>query len=260
MVCNVLLDIHQTARGVICDQTQCRANWASKIASERNGRRQRNEHLARSKVSATAHSLINEQSVRRYGSFNAARIPASARSLRPADEQRQQQYRQHFEELLYQWASLPNSTKVSMRLSFKAMQQEPGLLGQACVTCRGQCCRLGNTHAFQTVETIKRWFVLNPESSIDDCREACFSFLHSHSIGNSCIFLGNKGCRLPKQMRSNMCNNWICRDLENLKSTQLSNPPPITILVAMSDEKPLRVRVVNSDSGEELEPELETDP
>jgi len=285
-ICDAPLDVHQAARGLLCDRIECRTQWAARFATQRDRRHQRNDHLARRLAFQAIENLVQENKIQRRADFQVATVPASQSVIRPANWQRQQSYREHFEQLLAAWQEQhpetdPNDQRVDQPVEdpVNETDMEPaddpidepseivaqetdtdtlaGLFGQSCATCRGKCCLRGGTHAFQTVETLDRWFALHPDASVEDCREAYFSHLKSNSVEGSCVFHGSRGCELPRAWRGDMCNTWICHSLQRIRKNHDLHGKTITIIVATEPGLARRVNVVRSATGERLEPEME---
>jgi hypothetical protein len=228
------------------------------MVMQRDRRHQRNDHLAKSLAYRAIESLMQEQRIQRYGNFQVATVPTSQKPLRPASQSRQQSYREHFEQLLSAWQEEYSETDQTEESGAQADQETlPGLSGQACATCRGKCCKQGGTHAFQTVDTLKRWFELHPEATVDDCRDAYFAHLKTNTIDGSCVFHGARGCELPRDWRADMCNSWSCHSLQRLRKNHDLHNKAITIIVAVEPGAARRANVVRSASGERLEPEIE---
>ena len=275
-ICETPLDVHQAARGQLCDRPGCRTQWASRIAMRRDRRHQRNDHLAKSLAFRTIENLMLENQIQRRANFLVATVPASQKPLRPANRKRQQSYREHFEQLLIAWQEQYSEMELAEELTegeteaveaVEAVVEEPveqpeqeplsALFGQACATCRGNCCTRGGTHAFQTLDTLERWFELHPEATVDDCRDAYFAHLKPNSIEGSCVFHGAGGCELPRDWRADMCNTWICHSLQQLRKNHVLHGKSITIIVATEPGVARRANVVRSDSGARVEQEVE---
>jgi hypothetical protein len=261
-VCDVPLNVHQAARGQLCDNIGCRNQWASRMAMRRDRRHERNEHLARSLAHRAIEILVRENRIQRRGHYEVATVPASRKSLRPANRERQQRYREHFEQLLLAWQEQPDEAgpvEAPTEAAAEPLEDETpsALFGQACATCRGNCCSRGGTHAFQDLATLRRWFALHPDATGDDCREAYFSHLKTGSVEGSCVFHGSQGCELPRDWRADMCNSWICPSLQRIRKNHELRRKPVTIIVALEPGAAIRVNVVRSQTGERLEPEVE---
>ena len=257
-ICSQQLNVHQAARGLVCDKPDCRQSWARQIDSQKRARHQRNNDLITRQASLAIYRLMEQKKINRYSSTNIAPVPASTAPLRPADSVRQTLFRQHFEALLDEWENREETLEFAESSSPTEAKPDPaGLAAQACSTCRGHCCREGSTHAFITLDVIARWVANNPDTDLEECRAYYLSRLPSHSIAGSCVYHGVNGCQLEREMRADLCNTWDCSSLSQLNTVASIDPKPVTLIVASENGNPLRVRIVQSDSGQLLEPEVE---
>lgn len=88
------------------------------------------------------------------------------------------------------------------------------VVAAACAHCRGCCCQHGGDHGYLTPGTIARVRSLQPEWSDDDIVQAYLSRIGTRSYHRSCIFHGPGGCALPRSMRSETCNAYLCDGLK----------------------------------------------
>ena len=86
-------------------------------------------------------------------------------------------------------------------------------LARGCTACRGWCCRRGGTHAFLDAASVLR--ILSEENTLasSDLEAEYRSRVEGTHLEGGCLFQGPQGCRLPRTLRSNTCNNWLCEDL-----------------------------------------------
>jgi hypothetical protein len=84
----------------------------------------------------------------------------------------------------------------------------------ACATCRGQCCSHGGEHAYLDEDTIRRvartWPELGPRGIAARYRAR----VAKESFAGSCVFHGARGCRLSRELRSDLCNEFYCNALK----------------------------------------------
>ena len=260
MICGAPLDIHQAARSKLCQSPSCIREHAAAAARRINQRHRRNRDQAVGSANATVRALMESGKLARRAQAHVAPVPSFNRQLRPPDPNRLDQYAAHLDDLLTQWVA---EQERGQHNTIPITTSESGtrradLYAQACATCRGNCCRDGNTHGHQTLDTIRRWFALNPDSDPDDCRQDYLSRLGGYSYDNSCVFHGAEGCFLPARMRSDTCNNRTCWEMRELQKQNCKQPVPVTIIIAAEADGVRRINVIDSQSGERLEPEIET--
>ena len=135
-------------------------------------------------------------------------VPYQNRPLLPTTPKQQQRF----------WKQLD-------RLMDFAFREEPGvvrhdredaeqgpLMDSACILCKGQCCLNGGpSNAFLEVEDIQRFRIRNPGATREDIRAAYAALMPEKTSVMSCVFHGEYGCTLPREMRSQLCNSFVCR-------------------------------------------------
>jgi hypothetical protein len=109
------------------------------------------------------------------------------------------------------------------------------LLGAACATCRGFCCHRGGDKAYLTVDTVARWLDAHPEVDRDAAVEAYAARAGSTTYVDSCIYHRRAGCALPREMRSDTCNNFFCGPLVELRRALAGGAPPRAFFAASLD-------------------------
>src|SRR5436190_6895209 len=90
------------------------------------------------------------------------------------------------------------------------------LVRAACTSCRGSCCKLGEDHAFLRPATLRRFLKAHPELTRAQALQKYLDRLPEESVAGSCLYHGIRGCALPREMRSDVCNRFHCDDLEKL--------------------------------------------
>lgn len=88
------------------------------------------------------------------------------------------------------------------------------LFGAACAACRGHCCRGAGTHAFINERTLQEYLARHPGATDDEVVAAYLSHVPPRSQLPGCVYQGPKGCTLPRDMRSAICNSHLCHGLE----------------------------------------------
>ena len=127
-------------------------------------------------------------------------------------------------------------------------EEEASLLGYACATCKGNCCGLGSTHAFQDYPSLENYLCTQPKDlSEDELKEAYRGYMPTQSYRNACVFQGNQGCTLPREMRSFTCNNYRCAELSNYRQQLASSESKLTYAVAVDNEQIIATSVFNAE-------------
>jgi hypothetical protein len=117
------------------------------------------------------------------------------------------------------------------------------LLGAACATCRGECCTAGGTHAFLRPDSLVRVRAyLSRDGATVDAQQIEAEYarhLPARHYRGSCVYHTPSGCALPRTLRSNLCNRYLCGGLTQL-SRALDATGGDSAYVAAADSVHLR--------------------
>ncbi|MFT4808970.1 MAG: Fe-S-cluster containining protein [Paraglaciecola sp.] len=165
-----------------------------------------------------------------------ALLPANTNQLTELDQKRKLEFLRHVS-MIYKDVKThnPSANRVySEQLDPPLPKDEAQLLGNACATCMGYCCRLGQTHAFVDYPTLKHLLASQPaEFSEKDLLDLYSDYFPEQSYQNSCVFQGNKGCTLPRDVRSITCNNFLCDEVKKYRHEVLQADSELTFAVAV---------------------------
>ena len=128
------------------------------------------------------------------------------------------------------------------------------ILGAGCATCLGECCTAGGTHAFLKAASLVRVRAHLTELGEDvtpaSIEEKYLSALPAQHYRGSCVFHAVGGCTLPRVLRSNLCNRYLCGGLTQL-SRALAAQNGTEAIVAAADSVQLRRLARVSNEGAE---------
>jgi len=82
-----------------------------------------------------------------------------------------------------------------------------------CSACRGACCGNGGDHAFLRTRTLREFMAAHPALDDDGVVAAYAAWLPERTSQPGCVYQGEQGCTLPRAMRSNICNAYLCSGL-----------------------------------------------
>jgi hypothetical protein len=88
---------------------------------------------------------------------------------------------------------------------------------QLCTLCRGGCCTMGGDRAYLTVDTMRRVMRHHPQWSPAEVVQAYRDRIAPQTQRGSCINHTKDGCSLPREMRSDTCNDFACSALSALQ-------------------------------------------
>lgn len=101
---------------------------------------------------------------------------------------------------------------------------------KACSICRGGCCSIGAEHAFLKKETILGYVSRHPDLNPGQVLAAYMACLPEKSFEDSCVNHTATGCTLPREMRSHVCNDYLCDALVKLRRLFTRTPLPKGVL------------------------------
>jgi hypothetical protein len=120
------------------------------------------------------------------------------------------------EELAAHVRELIVDLKTPARAARKAGPAPPGEVSEvatACSLCRGFCCRTGGNEAYLNPKTLARVWSEQAHLAVDDLVAAYLDAVPEFAFAGSCIFHTERGCNLPRALRSNVCHTYECTPL-----------------------------------------------
>lgn len=217
-VCGRPLSRPSAASGV-CHDVRCQ-----RIHRERQWHRNQADlqERARRLRDSTAPALGIEDA----GSFPPVWIPAFEAPVVNLPERRRRAFRDRLTSIISEAVGRPCLPSETARAHPAGSALELGpLLGRACATCRGFCCRNGGDHAYINADTIRRYLSCNPGQRPRHVLDAYRSLLGNKTYRNSCIFHEPGGCGLPRELRSDTCNHHFCAGLQGLQRQYAGSGP-----------------------------------
>lgn len=201
----------------LCDAPHCQGH-IFRVMRER--RRQKYEALlvrARARRDAAA----ADAGITDVESYPITAVDANRRAVVPLTRHRRRAYRARLAwliaEAVRQGDTPPPAEEEWRRAYVPVAPEVDALFGQTCAFCRGGCCTGGDTHAHLAVGTLRRWLDEHPASRPRDALAAYLSHLPGASYEGSCVNHTERGCALPRALRSDTCNRYYCGALVVLR-------------------------------------------
>jgi hypothetical protein len=129
--------------------------------------------------------------------------------------------------------ALSKQNKIENRFAANPALQK--ISDQLCALCKGGCCVSGNEHAYLSVFTMRQQLDKNSHWTQQDLFQQYVARISSHSMDGSCINHTSKGCALPRELRSNICNAFYCSDLKAYQQAKQSNEPENILVIQRED-------------------------
>ncbi len=106
------------------------------------------------------------------------------------------------------------------------LENESPFEAKACSICSGGCCGIGEEHAFLKKETIFHYMSEHPDQTPSQVLTSYMKYLPEESFEDSCVNHTKTGCVLPRDMRSHVCNDYLCDPLNQLRKLNTQTPLP----------------------------------
>ncbi len=149
-------------------------------------------------------------------------IPAFEAQVVNLPERRKRAFRDQLTRVISEAMSQPASPPAPDQPDPSASSELGPVLGRACASCKGHCCRNGGDHAYIKPDTIRRYLAEHPGQRPRQVLDAYLSRLGNRTYEKSCIFHGTDGCALPRELRSDTCNRHFC---DGLRAFQRQHDP-----------------------------------
>ena len=206
--------------GRVCAGGDCEREWAI----ERPRRRQREIEAEAVALRATHGPRAG---VDAPSDFPVATVPSARARVTRLPARRRRAVREGFAALI--------ATVVAQRArGERPAPDEPlpasrtdvdSVLGHMCGRCRGVCCATGRDHAWATEATFHSYLDAHPDRDADAVLAAYMERLPRRSVDRSCVFHRSDGCALPRDMRADKCNRYLC---DSLTDFARATPPGVT--------------------------------
>lgn len=179
-----------------------------------------------------------------------ALLPANLKKLTNLSQQRKSEFLKHLSAI---YSDVENNnptanTVYTKQLNAPLPEDEGQLLGKACATCMGSCCKHGQTHAFVDYPSLKYLLAYRATELSEQALLDLFSdYFPKQSYSDACVFQGIQGCTLPRELRSFTCNNYLCEDLLSYRQNINQADSTLTFAAAVVKDKIMFTSVYNNE-------------
>ncbi len=102
---------------------------------------------------------------------------------------------------------------------------------RVCGFCAGRCCQLGgHRHAFLRRQQLLRWVAARPGTTLAEAAADYAQRLPRRHVAGSCVYHGPQGCVLPREMRADICNTYLCEPLKAAQQRAREAPADGSVL------------------------------
>ncbi|QEG01403.1 hypothetical protein Mal15_54790 [Stieleria maiorica] len=240
ILCGNVLTVGEQAVGKVCGRGECKTRHVREQAQAEL----RRQSALQERAAAAEQALVDSQAIPAANDRAHSVIPANRRRLTELPKRRVREFVDRLMGVLSQAAAV--------RFGNASLDSEPDLydepcgltetqlavLGNGCAVCRGHCCPQGSGHAFINVETIVRYMEQHPDQRPRDVLSAYVSRIGHRTYEDSCVYHAASGCTLPREMRSKVCNGYLCKGLTQILNQIDETPSPQVFVISVSDYEP----------------------
>jgi len=148
-------------------------------------------------------------------------LPSGPARARPLAQSRRARYRAHLLAVANIAAAMTPGTQPASAaaVSGPVPDATPSPLpGRLCALCGGGCCTRGSDHAYLGAPTLRRFMDAHPALSPEEVVAAYLERVTHKTQAGSCINHTRTGCSLPRDMRSDTCNDYACASLAEVQA------------------------------------------
>jgi hypothetical protein len=235
---------------VVCESPDCRAVLSRRkhVGPHEFGflierRRRQNRERARLAERSAREALENEsirvavvgQESLPSSRFPLVVLPAASQVLEEPSLDRRHRYREHVVGIIA--AAFADGGDVTAPTHDESSPADPVPLAERfCALCRGGCCSMGGESAYLNVATIRRLMRLRPDLSPDRMSAEYLDRVRMKTVAGSCINHTPTGCGLPRELRSETCNAFYCKELRDWQARIASGETPLGAVVVQRGE------------------------
>jgi hypothetical protein len=161
-------------------------------------------------------------------------IPKNIRRICDLPEQRRDVFREFLSTVINEaFLELKDDKDNNTEMIFtnEGVEDAYPLEAQACSVCRGVCCNTGGKNAYIKKETILRYMSGHPGQTPGHLLDEYMEHTGKKTFVNSCVYHTKTGCCLPRIMRSDTCNEFLCDTLIELDGLLNKTPMPKGVLL-----------------------------
>lgn len=143
------------------------------------------------------------------------------------------------------------------RFAYEGRDSEDSLPTAAmtlCAQCAGGCCvQGGGHHAFIDADVIERWQAAHPGSSAEDAIADYIARLPAEHVHAACGFQTATGCALPRALRADVCNRYVCEPLQQLGRALQDDAQHATVVLTADGRRLERAALLHRGTKQSLE-------
>ena len=256
--CNSTLTNTQAVAGDICDNINCRMSWLSDFQQQERQRKDKELELELDfeKKAKRYRDIILKDNVTTDIAAALGIVPTNEREITDLPRIRVEEFRKHLIECITDaqkyLASDGNACNINLSDTDSLVNTissfEREALIEGCSTCRGYCCLGGGkTFAYQDAKNMFYYMQRVDSADHNTIINKYLSHIPAQSYENSCVYHTEAGCTLPRNMRAEICNKHLCKNLRTIKGLIYRSNPKAMFIVAENTHKITRSTLIGTD-------------
>ncbi len=225
------------------DVVSCAKPGCQRAATQLKAETHRKKHQ-QDIAGARAFLRENGWSTQQSQTVSIGLVPYTDRQLKPADRNRQAEFLVNLEAALHDFLA-PDYEYENRAIDYGPEGFDSAHIA-ACTACRGDCCKLGDTHAFLKPYRLEKLINRDEDDALEKALERYASHLPDLSIEQSCVFHTDKGCALPRDIRADECNRYRCNELQSIEVLVETPGAGPLVAVALEDGVPKNFAAADS--------------
>ena len=236
VVCGNSLTVSEQAVGKTCSRSECKT---SRVRQQAQAKIRRQQAL-RDRVAMAEQALVKSKSISAQTDRPLGVLPSNQRRPVGISKRQLRPFIDRLMGIISQAAAVRfgnailQDDGVGYKTPLELSPSQLAILGNGCAVCRGHCCFQGRGHAFIHVDTILGYMQRHPDQRPRDVLEAYVSRIGPKAYEDSCVYHAENGCTLPRDMRSKVCNGYLCKGLDEILD-QLQDSSPEVFVISVSD-------------------------
>lgn len=236
----------------LCAAPECQHAAIADTARQDRERNEARREVLLGRATQWFEQVVNNFGIADRNSFPVALVPACTVDITPLPPKRRREFRDYLKGLIAQVVAFPSPGDTALEKDQEPIKdsRHPRILkalGQGCACCKGSCCQGGGfSHAYLTVEKLRRHMALHPEQSPRQVLAAYLSHVGERTYAGSCVYHQADGCSLPRDLRADLCNLFFCGALLEFEQ-KLSVTGPVRAFLVSADHAIQRAALVHQD-------------
>jgi hypothetical protein len=238
------MNVHQQVRGGACDNASCRTAAVKRWVAQRHAAQE-----AAQKAAVSAHlpaMLANRQ--QREADVVVVAVSTSLTALESVSTARREALCESVAKAVAASAEAEPDVAPTERPPPEGAPPSAAIAA-ACATCRGYCCRRGGDSAYIDAGTVRRVRSQRPDLSPGEVVALYAEAVPQRSTERSCIFHGEHGCALARELRSDTCNDYFCQPMREWIATPAATAAPLTAVIIVHEDRVIRSTLIDRQDG-----------